>query len=100
MINTYTIKNIYVMINNETEIMKHVNNYVYLGQQVSTHPSMEEELKHRIRLRWQTYGRESSIFKSYILMVSKRKVYNQCILPTVTIIIMDLKHGSSQNARL
>ena len=30
---------------------------VYLGQQVSTNTSMEEEIQRRIRLGWQAFGK-------------------------------------------
>ena len=48
-------------------------------------PSKEEEIKRRINLGWQAFGRASSTFKNQkIPLILKRKVYNQCILPIVT----------------
>ena len=47
--------------------------------------SKDEEINRRINLGWQTFGRSSWIFKDKkIPLTLKRKVYNQCILPTVT----------------
>ena len=46
----------------ENKVIEHVNNYVYLGQQVSTNLSMKEEIKRGIKQGWKTFGRASSIF--------------------------------------
>ena len=56
------IQNISVLIKIEKEAIGHMNNYVYLGQQVSTNPSMEDKIKRIIRIGWQVFGRASSIF--------------------------------------
>ena len=69
----------------ENEKLNKVDHYIYLGQQISMNPSKEEEIKRRITLGWQAFGRASSTFKNKkIPLVLKRRVYNQCILPTVT----------------
>ena len=45
----------------------------------------EQEIKRRITLGWQAFGRASAIFKNKdIPIVLKRQVYDQCILPTFT----------------
>ena len=47
--------------------------------------SREQEIKRRITLGWQAFGRASVIFKNNeIPTCLKRQVYNQCIIPTVT----------------
>ena len=47
--------------------------------------SKEQEIKRRITLGWQAFGRASAIFKNKeIPTCLKRQVYNQCIIPTVT----------------
>ena len=47
--------------------------------------SKEQEIKRRITLGCQAFGRASAIFKNKdIPIVLKRQVYDQCILPTVT----------------
>ena len=69
----------------ENKELKKVDHYIYLGQRISMKPSKEEEIKRRITLGWQAFGRASSTFKNQkIPLVLKRRVYNQCILPTVT----------------
>ena len=68
----------------DTELEK-VDHYIYLGQRISMRPSKEEEIKRRITLGWQAFGRASSTFKNNkIPLILKRRVYNQCILPIVT----------------
>ena len=68
----------------DNEILQKVTHYNYLGQHISTSPSIEKVIKRRIRLGWSAFRRASSTFKSNIAMILKRKVYNQCIQPTVT----------------
>ena len=48
-INKYT-QNGDIVIKIEKEVNDHANNSVYLGQQVSTNSSMEEEIKRTLRL--------------------------------------------------
>ena len=69
--------------NNEIEEIDH---YIYLGQRISMETaSKEQEIKRRITLGWQAFGRASAIFKNKeIPTCLKRQVYNQCIIPTVT----------------
>ena len=69
--------------NNEIEEVDH---YIYLGQRISMQTaSKEHEIKRRITLGWQAFGRASAIFKNKeIPTCLKRQVYNQCIIPTVT----------------
>ena len=69
--------------NNEIEEVDH---YIYLGQRISMEiASKEQEIKRRITLGWQAFGRASAIFKNKeIPTCLKRQVYNQCIIPTVT----------------
>ena len=54
-----------------------------LGQLVSTDSSKEHEVKRRIGFGWQSFGGTSSIFKSKLSNCLKRRVYNQCIMPTI-----------------
>ena len=66
--------------------IEEVNHYIYLGQRISMETaSKEQEIKRRITLGWQAFGRASAIFKNKeIPTCLKRQVYNQCIIPTVT----------------
>ena len=70
----------------ENQQIEEVDHYIYLGQRISLHDSSKEnEIKRRITLGWQAFGRANSVFKNKkIPIILKRKVYDQCILPTVT----------------
>ena len=70
----------------ENQQIEEVEQYIYLGQRISLHDaSKESEIKRRITLGWQAFGRASSVFKNKkIPIILKRKVYDKCILPTVT----------------
>ena len=72
-----------VTIDNNT--IEEVDHYIYLGQRISMNSaSKEQEIKRRITLGWQAFGRTSAVFKNKeIPLVLKRQVYDQCILPTV-----------------
>ena len=63
-----------------------VDHYIYLGQYFSMDSaSKQQEIKRRITLGLQAFGRASAIFKNKDLpIVLKPQVYNQYILPTVT----------------
>ena len=69
--------------NNNIEVVDH---YIYLGQLITMNSaSKEREVKRRITMGWQNFGRASSIFKNHdIPIIQKRKVCDQCITPTVT----------------
>ena len=77
-------------INGEPEIkidqipLKIIIPYIYLGQLITTLPNKEKEIKRRISSGWQAFGRASRIFKSKMPTSLKRRVYNQCIIPTKT----------------
>ena len=63
-----------------------VQNYIYLGQNISLKStSKSEEIKRRITIGWQAFGRAGEIFRNKnIPLIQKRQIYNQCILPAVT----------------
>ena len=62
--------------------IEEVDHYIYLGQRISMETASEEqEIKRRITLGWQAFGRASAIFKNKeIPTCLKRQVYNQCML--------------------
>ena len=73
-------------------------NQFAIPQQVSTNPSMEEEIKRRLRHGGQAFRLESSIFKSNISMVLK--INCVCIINAYyQQLLMDLKHGTSQRRK-
>ena len=67
--------------NNEIEEVDH---YIYLGQRISMETaSKEQEIKRRITLGWQAFGRASA-FQEQRNPNLPQTFYNQCIIPTVT----------------
>ena len=67
-----------------TEI-EEVDQYLYLGQMIRSDGSQEIEIERRIALGLQAFSRAKMIFNcKKMSLTSKRKVYNQCILPNVT----------------
>ena len=68
------------------EEIEEVEQYIYLGQRISMESAdKEQEIKRRITMGWQAFGRAREIFGDKdIPIIQKRQVYDQCILPTVT----------------
>ena len=67
----------------EEEIIEEVQEYNYLGQVLKLTKDNENEVKRRIILGWKAFGKQRHIMKSSLPICLKRKVYNQCILPTM-----------------
>ena len=63
--------------------LEEVEEYNYLGQNLKLTRDNEHEIKRRITLGWKAFGRQSEIMKGSFPICIKRKVYNQCVLPTV-----------------
>ena len=56
-----------------------------MGQQFNLKgKGQEQEIKRRIKLGWRQYGKLSNIMRGDIPICLKRKVFNQCIIPTIT----------------
>ena len=70
-----------IRVDNET--LEIVEEYNYLGQILKLTRDNEHEIKRRITLGWKAFGRQSEIMKSSLPIWLKRKVYNQCVLPTM-----------------
>ena len=66
------------------EIVEKVDNYVYLGQLVTMQNDKAAEIKRRIIARWIAFNKHRYIMKSQLPMCLKRKVFNQCVLTTMT----------------
>ena len=66
------------------EALERVDEYVYLGQLIQTNPSLEQEVKRRIRLGWSAVGKQGNILRGSLPLCLKRKVFNQCVLPVMT----------------
>ena len=67
----------------ESKTIERVETYKYLGQISTTKKKTEEEFKERIKKTWSCFGKHKEIFLDKKLPLSlKRKVFNQCIIPT------------------
>ena len=68
----------------DTEI-ELVNDYIYLGQRFSLKENNQMgEINRRIQLGWAAFGKHTNILRSRLPISMKRKLFNQCILPTMT----------------
>ena len=72
-----------IRVDNTTLEVPVVEEYNYLGQILKLTRDNEHEIKRRITLGWKAFGRQSKIMKSSLPICLKRKVYNQCVLPTM-----------------
>lgn len=69
----------------ENEVIEEVDEYKYLGQTISPSQDNNIELNIRIRSAWTCFGKNKEIFLDPELPLSlKGKVFNMCILPSLT----------------
>jgi len=69
----------------ENEVLEVVEQYIYLGQVITFNKNMQmAEIKRRTRMGWAAYSNQKHIFKSDMPQHLKQKVFDQCILPTLT----------------
>lgn len=67
-----------------TEIA-YVQNFVYLGKEISFNPSNNiEEIDRRIKKTWNKFWSMKEILKSRLPLNLKKKVIDSCLLPTMT----------------
>ena len=66
-----------------TEIKK-VTNYKYLGQTIAIKNRTKQEVLIRMKAGWSAIGMYREIFLDRHLLMNLRKVFNQCVLPTMT----------------
>ena len=72
-----------VTVNNIT--LEQVDECIYLGQRVSlVDRNLDNEIRRRIKAGWQAFGRHSTIMKGNLPICLKKKIFDQCILPTMT----------------
>ena len=58
---------------------------MYLGQNICLQDTNQtQEINRRIRLGWAKFGKLNSIMKGDLPICLKTKVYNQCVIPTIT----------------
>lgn len=65
-------------------VVERVEEYVYLGQLVTTDNDKTAEIKRRIAAGWGAFGKYRDIMKSKMAMCLKRKIYNQCVQAAIT----------------
>ncbi len=58
--------------------------YIYLGQKISTNPGHKKEIRRKVEMKWSTFGKHTTIMNSNLPLSIKRKAYNHCILPLQT----------------
>ncbi|KAG1649311.1 putative ubiquitin carboxyl-terminal hydrolase MINDY-4 [Nymphon striatum] len=72
-----------VMFNRNVEILPimtenvaldQVDRYIYLGQLISIHRNREPEVRRRVALGWQAFGRLNNVWRSKLPLCLKRKV--------------------------
>lgn len=67
------------------EHIEYVNQYPYLGKQISFDPkSNEKEIERRTKTTWNKYWSQKETLKSDLPTQLKKKVMDMCILPTLT----------------
>ena len=68
----------------ENEELVQVNDYIYLGHRITMRTDIMEEIKNRINKGWRTFGQLKDIFKADLPTCLKSRVFNQCVLPSLT----------------
>jgi hypothetical protein len=69
----------------EDKAIEKVTQYKYLGQTIQTENQMLNEINIRLRAGWSCFGRHREILQDRNIPISlKRKVFKQCIIPTIT----------------
>jgi hypothetical protein len=81
MFNSYALEQV---IRVDGQVVQAVEEYVYLGQQITMSSDRTREIQRRISAGWLAFAKYRNIMKSNIPICLKRKVYNQCIQPAIT----------------
>ena len=62
-----------------------VEHYKYLGQTIALEDRTANEVQLRIKAGWAVFGKYKEIFQNKEIPIClKRKIFNQCIIPTMT----------------
>ena len=68
-----------------TETIEYVDNYIYLGKQISfKNTNNIEEIERRITKTWKKFWSLKEILKSSVSLHLKKKVMDSCLLPSLT----------------
>ena len=66
-------------------IIERVENYTYLGKNISLENETAGEVKRRIQLSWAKFGKLGVIFRDKDIPISlKKQAFNQCIIPVLS----------------
>ena len=66
-------------------VIEQVENYIYLGKNISLENDTAAEVKRRIQLAWAKFGKLTLIFRDKDLPISlKKQIFNQCIIPVLS----------------
>lgn len=69
----------------EGNTLEYVNNFIYLGKELSFEDKSEEkEIERRINIGWKKYWSLKEIIKGKYPLHLKKTVMDTCILPTLT----------------
>ncbi|KAG1659284.1 hypothetical protein GQR58_022616 [Nymphon striatum] len=66
-------------------VVDQIDRYIYLGQLISIHRNWEPKVRRRVALGWQAFVRLTNVWSSKLPLCLKRKVYDQCVLPVLTV---------------
>ena len=74
-----------IKINHGQTEIKYANEYIYLGQLLSTEDTMQKEIDRRITSSWKRFWSLSEVFKDKDMPIKeKRRVFNTCVLPCLS----------------
>ncbi|CAK1587710.1 unnamed protein product [Parnassius mnemosyne] len=77
--------NIKKCIRLENRALDYVDEYIYLGKQISFKTNSNEvEIQRRIKIAWNKYWSLKEVFKSNMSIKLKTKTMDSCILPSLT----------------
>ena len=68
----------------DDEVIECVQEYIYLGQKIGACPDHEKEIKRRIGMGWNDFGKQHNVIKSNLPPSLKKKPYDQYILLVLT----------------
>ena len=72
-------------VKHEDSEIEFTTEYIYLGQKISLQePNQASDIKRRAQLGWVAFGKLHTIMRSNLPMSMKKKVFNQCVVPTMT----------------
>ena len=81
----------------ENDDIEKVEEYKYLGQTLKMENTTKEEVMVRVKAAWRCFGMHKEILEDRDIPISlKKKVMDQCILPTMTYMVFN-KRNKKEN---